>query len=136
VVLIVTLDRGSGMEHRYSNRTTVNVNVLIYKEGVPVAFGRVVNSSKVGFFIETDFSEVNRFQKLDIEIIPYSKSKNLGRYFFTACVIRKSEAGLGVEIDSTKVETKNVKGKCMYERISPLTFSENHSAETRHWNFF
>lgn len=96
------------MEHRYSNRITLNLNVLIYKSGIPVAFGRVVNGSKIGFFIETDFVDVNRFQRLDIQIIPNSNLKNAGGYFYTMYVIRKTKWGLGLEVDSKRVESKKV----------------------------
>jgi hypothetical protein len=93
------------MEHRCSLRVSTNINVLIFKSEIPIAFGRVVNSSKLGFFIETNFSDVNVDQSLDIELLPAGNEKNLCRYIYSVRVIRKTPHGLGVEIEDTKAES-------------------------------
>jgi len=95
------------MEHRYSNRAEKNTNVLILKSAVPVAFGRVVNASKIGFFIETDFSDINLDQTLDIEFIPTDNEENICKYSCRTRVIRKTSLGLGVEVEFTKAESNS-----------------------------
>lgn len=90
------------MEHRYSNRAATNINVLLLKSAVPVAFGRVVNSSKMGFLIETDFSDINLDQALDIEFIPTNNEENICKYSCNIRAIRKTTLGLGVEVEFTK----------------------------------
>jgi hypothetical protein len=93
------------MEHRYSNRVGTDINVLIYKAGIPVAYGRAVNGCKLGFFIETEFSDVNIEQALDIEFLPSSCEEVLYKYTSNVRVIRKTDLGLGVEIEFTKAES-------------------------------
>lgn len=96
------------MEHRYNPRAATNLNVLILQSEVPVAFGRIVNGSKIGFFIETDFSQVNLDQALDIEFISANSEENICRYSCNIRVIRKTALGLGVEVESTKVESNYI----------------------------
>ena len=95
------------MEHRYSDRVATNINVLIYKSGIPVAYGRAVNGCKVGFFIETDFSDINIEQVLDVEFIPSRSEENLCIYVCNVRVVRKTDLGLGVEIEYMKAESIN-----------------------------
>lgn len=92
------------MEHRCSERVTTDLRVLIYKLGVPVAIGRLKNGSKLGFFIETDFADINILQPLDIEVLQQHGPHNLERYKYTTRVIRKAEAGLGLELEHMSVE--------------------------------
>lgn len=87
------------MEHRCSERVTTDFKVLIYKMGVPVAIGRLKNGSKLGFFVETDFADINVLQPLDIEVLLQQGPHNLERYRYTARVIRKAETGLGLELE-------------------------------------
>lgn len=95
------------MEHRCSARYSTNINLLIYKSGIPVAFGRAINVSKIGFFIETDFSEINIDQSLDIEFLPLRNEENFCKYICIVRVIRKTTIGLGVEIEFIKAESVN-----------------------------
>ena len=67
------------MEHRCSERVTTDFKVLIYKMGIPVAIGRLKNGSKLGFFVETDFADINVLQPLDIEVLLQQGSHNLER---------------------------------------------------------
>ena len=79
------------MEHRCSERVTTDFKVLIYKMGVPVAIGRLKNGSKLGFFVETDFADIN--------VLLQQGPHNLERYRYTSRVIRKAETGLGLELE-------------------------------------
>ena len=87
------------MEHRCSERVTTDFKVLIYKMGIPVAIGRLKNGSKLGFFVETDFADINVLQPLDIEVLLQQGPHNLERYRYTSRVIRKAETGLGLELE-------------------------------------
>ena len=94
------------MEHRCSERVTTDFKVLIYKMGVPVAIGRLKNGSKLGFFVETDFADINVLQPLDIEVLLQQGSHNLERYRYTSRVIRKAETGLGLELEYMSPEAE------------------------------
>lgn len=92
------------MEHRSSGRVDTDLQILIYKERKPVAVGRIQNGSTLGFFIETDFSEISLLQPLDLEVLLHRGSLDLTRHRYTTRVIRKSEAGLGVELELKNIE--------------------------------
>jgi len=87
------------MEHRCSERVDTDVRVLIYKAGAPQAIGRIKNGSKYGFFVETDFDDINIFQALDVEILSPQGSHQTSRYKYAARVIRKMRNGLGLELE-------------------------------------
>ena len=87
------------MEHRCSERVDTDVRVLIYKSGTPQAIGRIKNGSKYGFFVETDFDDINIFQALDVEILLPQVSSQASRHKYAARVIRKSGNGLGLELE-------------------------------------
>jgi len=44
------------MEHRYGCREPAHVRVMLFKQGLPVAVGCVVNISHYGLFIETEYA--------------------------------------------------------------------------------
>lgn len=96
------------MEHRCSERFATDLKILIYREGMPVAIGRIRNGSKLGFFIETDFAEVKVLQPLDVEILLYRSPHNIVRHKYTTRVIRKTASGLGVELETMSTESAKV----------------------------
>jgi hypothetical protein len=102
------------MEHRCSERVTTDLKVLIYKLGIPVAIGRLKNGSKLGFFVETDFADINVLQPLDIEVLLQQGPHNLERYKYTTRVIRKADAGLGLELEHMSVEAAQALDKLLH----------------------
>jgi hypothetical protein len=113
------------MEHRCSERINTDLKILIYKMGMPVAIGRIKNGSKLGFFIETDFSDVNILQPLDIEIVASSSSKNTLRHKYKSRVVRKSKAGLGLELETLNAESLKILGVLL---VAPKVRQEHYSA--------
>lgn len=87
------------MEHRCSERVDTDVRVLIYKAGAPQAIGRIKNGSKYGFFVETDFDDINIFQGLDVEMLLSQGSNQTTKYKYATRVIRKMNNGLGLELE-------------------------------------
>jgi hypothetical protein len=86
------------MEHRHHVRTPVDIGTLIYKYGLPIATGRIRNASTRGFFIETDYGELQAHQRLLCEIHA-GKEPGAGLPRVSARVVRCSPEGAGVELD-------------------------------------
>lgn len=86
------------MEHRHSKRVPANVRLRVYKRGEPVGAGRLMDVSKHGLFIETDFDEIGLNQKLEIEFGPSDQSETDQNRMSTV-VVRKTSDGLGLELD-------------------------------------
>ena len=83
------------MEHRYFSRVPIDVKMLIYRGGLPVATGRIRNASRVGLFVETDYGELRQHQKLECEFCLGDE----GRHRLGAHVSRRADAGVGLELD-------------------------------------
>jgi len=97
------------VEHRCSERSEANFDVVLYTlESSPI-FGRIINSSKLGFFIQVDDSaRFKNFQLLDIEILYSDDPHPLYRHLCKVCVIRKTLSGIGVEIEYSRLEASNI----------------------------
>lgn len=87
------------MEHRCSRRVPLNINTLIYKHGVPVAMGRIKNGSSHGLYLETDYQDVRELQKLELEVLLGDRVKGDRRCCIAALVVRRSEMGVGLEME-------------------------------------
>lgn len=85
------------MEHRYSDRLTADLNIVIYKQNLLVAMGTVKNIGKEGVFIESRFAELTANQPLEIEFLANDSSIKNRR--FKAVVVHRAEHGFGVEIE-------------------------------------
>lgn len=107
------------MEHRCSERSAVNLDVMVGKPGCPLTFGRIVNSSKLGFFILMNPSQLNLFQMIDVEILYEQGNPSPYRHICSVCIIRKTAAGIGVEIESSRLEPTNI-----IPFSSPLKFNQ------------
>lgn len=91
------------MEHRYSKRIPANLRLLLYKRGMPAASGRLKDVSRKGLFVATDFGEVGVNQIVEVEFELSDRQELPGRRLH-AVVVRKSEQGLGLELEPADVE--------------------------------
>lgn len=87
------------MEHRLSRRVDCDLELLIVRAGVPAAFGRVLNISRHGMFIATDYRQIGVWQAIDLELLSIPGSHALRR--LRMVVTRKAGNGLGVELEQT-----------------------------------
>lgn len=89
------------MEHRYSQRLKNDSRVVIYERGMPVATGRVLNSSRYGFFVETNHPVVRNYP-LEIELLDRQRraiSKSAQSSRLKCFVVHAQEHGFGVEVN-------------------------------------
>jgi hypothetical protein len=88
------------MEHRCTERYSSDLKILIYKHNLPVAIGRVKNGSKIGVFIETDFSDFGCEHQLSLMVLASkSSSFKVQHIEMKALVIHKSDKGFGAALD-------------------------------------
>jgi hypothetical protein len=84
------------MEHRHNARVAVDLKALIYRGGLPVATGRVVNASHCGLFVETDYGDLRQYQGIECEFC-LSELDARTRHRVVAYVSRRAHAGVGLE---------------------------------------
>lgn len=91
------------MEHRYSQRFNSDIKLMIYERGMPVSIGRGKNSSRYGFFVETDHP-VYLHQPLELEMI--NSSRRESRHQRVKCfVVHMKSSGFGVEISEEQLNS-------------------------------
>lgn len=106
------------MEHRYSDRLTADLNIVIYKKNLLVAMGIVKNIGKEGVFIESLLSELTANQPLEIEF--FANDSALKNRRFKAVVVHRNEQGFGAEIENIaeKIRLGLVKDSVKAEKTS------------------
>jgi hypothetical protein len=86
------------MEHRYSDRLTADLNIVIFKRNLLVAMGVVKNIGSEGVFIESGFDDLTVNQLLEIEF--FSNEKPVKSRRFKAMVVHRNHLGFGAEIEN------------------------------------
>lgn len=117
------------MEHRYSQRIKTHSQVMIYERGLPISTGIAINSSRYGFFIETNHAVV-RNQPLEIELIDRARRARVGSAGgrrIKCFVVHAQVKGFGVEIDEAHINEfsaiaamRNLVEEPAYESVSAM----------------
>lgn len=88
------------MEHRYAHRFSTHLKALIFRGGMPIAVGHILNFSRDGIFLKTEFQQIEINQQLEIEVIARSNSRSpidyCERRLCKAFVVHKANGGLGL----------------------------------------
>src|SRR6185295_16698307 len=101
------------MEHRYGCREPAHARVMLFKQGLPVAVGCVVNISHFGLFIETEYADVQENKIIEYELL-HSAAQNRQRR--RAVLIHKEANGLGFEL-------RDIVPEWPASGINPLSFA-------------
>ena len=86
------------MEHRLYPRIPVDVAMLIYRRGLPVATGRIRNASRGGFLVETGYEDLREYQSLEVEFCAVATPQPV-RHRVAAHVCRRGADGVALEVD-------------------------------------
>jgi len=86
------------MEHRQFERIAIDLNLLIFQRGLPVATGRLRDASLQGLFIETAYHELRTHQHLQFEFCADGGTSRC-RHRVTARVVRHAADGAALELD-------------------------------------
>ena len=86
------------MEHRHHQRVPVDIRTFIYRRGLPIATGRMRNASPRGFFIETDYGELQAHQRVLCEMHGGGEP-GVGMRRVSVRVVRRASEGVAVELD-------------------------------------
>ena len=100
------------MEHRYDKRFPTDLKTLLFKNGMPVAIGRIQNFSRDGVFVKTEFDLIETNQQLEIELVARGVESRLpadcGEHrLCKTFVIHKTDGGIGLLLREDCVETQN-----------------------------
>ena len=87
------------VDHYASRRVPLQLNALIYKHGTPVATGRIINGSRHGLYLETEYQDVRELQRLELEVLLAGRIKGEQRCRVGALVVKKTLMGKGLEME-------------------------------------
>lgn len=113
------------MEHRYDKRISTDHKTLIFKNGMPVAIGRIHNISRGGVFVQTETHLVEVNQSLEIELIARCSRSPVDRHLCKALVMHKANGGVGLMLREDCDETQKNFAKFFAEEF------ELHQTATR-----
>ncbi len=114
------------MEHRYAIRMPLRINVLIYRQGLPVQAGRTRDISMEGAFVETRQLDCRKFDCLDVEFLPVGQ-EGCGRFRVKAMVIHRGQDGIGFEFAALESRSEQSLRNCL-KAIEPLEPGYEHPA--------
>ncbi len=101
------------MEHRYDKRFSSDHKTLIFRNGMPVAIGRIFNISRGGVFVKTELNLIDVNQSIELELIARNSSSRAvegcgDRRLCKTLVMHKSDGGLGLMLrEDCEVTQKN-----------------------------
>ncbi|WKE64812.1 PilZ domain-containing protein [Gallaecimonas kandeliae] len=86
------------MEHRKNPRIKASFKLLIYRKGVPVLTGRMVNVSSGGLYLRAPDNGLEINQRVEVEF-QYPDAGPMERCRVPAIVVHKESSGLGLEAE-------------------------------------
>ena len=93
------------MDHRHSKRTNVQLSVLLYNNGVPVATGKTRNVSAGGVFVDTGYIPINGSRYMDIEFVTDNDAET-DRYHVKGMAVHSTRDGIGLMIEDFDPESR------------------------------
>ena len=93
------------MDHRHSKRIDVQLSVLLYNNGVPVATGTTRNISAGGVFVDTAYRPINGSQYMSIEFVT-DNDEETERYHVKGLAVYSNRDGIGLMIDDFDPESR------------------------------
>jgi hypothetical protein len=93
------------MEHRCSLRKPIELQLLLYKHGLPVKIGICRNLGLGGLFVETGRYEWREMEALQVELVGYNGKPSMR---LPAVLIHHSERGAGLMFDAVSSEQRRV----------------------------
>lgn len=106
------IDQGERMEHRCATRRPVCLNVLIYRQGLPIQAGRTRDLSTDGAFVETKGLCCNKDDCLDVEFLATGHF-GCERFRVKALVVHSSKEGIGFEFNTLGGESMDALQRCL-----------------------
>lgn len=93
------------MEHRCSVRRPIGIQLLLYKDGLPVQIGICRNLGLGGLFIETGGYDWRKNECLEVELMGYNGKPAMR---LPAVVVHYSERGAGLMFDTVSSEQRRI----------------------------
>jgi len=86
------------MEHRHGKREPINVETLVYRQGLPVAWGRILNFGVGGAFVAFRNTTMSNGYYLEVEFTAALGGSD-HKYRTQAIVVHRSQNGIGIMFD-------------------------------------
>jgi len=88
------------MEHRYGERTDLNLKANIFKSGLLVGRGIIKTASQSGLYLHTEYADIKPLQRLVLDVVIHSSPLQSVHYKLRTMAIHSDGSGLGLEFIS------------------------------------
>ena len=96
------------MEHRFSSRSRMGLDVLLYENGIPFGVGIGRDISLLGMYVETPSAQsLRRHQILEVEFTGKTRGGENCRFRFPAMVVRHEGSGIGLIFETADHLTRD-----------------------------
>jgi hypothetical protein len=111
-------------EHRFKERKAVQLDVVIYRNHIPIAVGKTRDIGTGGMGIESDISNLKDYSMLEVEIGVNQPSQR--RYYrLNGMVIHRSNKGFGITF--TDLTTSNMEWLMRLMKSNEPNYSQPHT---------
>lgn len=93
------------MDHRRGKRVDVQLDVLLFRQGLPVMVGKTRNVSRAGAFVETDYRPEPGNLYVEVAFIPSTETKK-GIYPVKGLIMHSMRNGIGLIFDDFDPESR------------------------------
>ena len=93
------------MEHRHGKRIDVQLDVQLYRQGVPVGAGKIRNVSHAGVFVETSYMPENGNWYVDV-VLNSNNVIKWGASHLKGLTVHSTPEGFGMIIDDSDPESR------------------------------
>ena len=93
------------MDHRRGKRVDVQLDVLLFHQGLPVAAGKIRNVSRAGAFVETDYRPEYGHQYVEVVFLPGAEAKKCV-YHVNGLIMHSMRNGIGLIFDDFDPESR------------------------------
>lgn len=112
---MITTSSASTIEHRFNQRLPLNMDVVIFRNHIPIAVGKIRDISSNGMGIESEIGNLKRFCLLEVEV-SVNQSPKLAYHRISGVVVHHGSNGFGLLFKDLSASDKDVVQQLMLER--------------------
>jgi hypothetical protein len=92
---MATISNASIIEHRFKQRKSLNMDVVIYRNHIPIAVGRARDVSNDGMGIDSEIVNIKKYSLLEIEV-SFNQLSNVVYHRLCGLVVHHENNSFGI----------------------------------------
>ncbi|MCG6968467.1 MAG: PilZ domain-containing protein [Gammaproteobacteria bacterium] len=112
---MITTSSASTIEHRFQQRMPLNMDVVIFRNHIPIAVGKIRDISNGGMGIDSEIVNLKKFSLIEIEV-GVNQSSNPAYHRLSGVVVHHHNNGFGILFSDLSATDMVVLQQLMLER--------------------